>query len=55
MVFEYDWVDASGGGGKFVKKLLKSCQKSKNLKGLESLQRPSVEKNVYQSTDLLSI
>ena len=33
----------------------KSRQKSKNLKGLKSLQRPSVWRNVYQSTNLLSI
>ena len=52
---EYNGVDAGGGGGNLVKKSLKSCQKSKNLKGLESLQRLSIRRNVYQSTNSLSI
>ena len=44
MVFEYDG-DGGGGGGKLVEKSLKSCQKSKNLKGLKNLQKPSVWRN----------
>ena len=43
---EYDEVD--GGGGKSVKKLSKS---RKSLNGLKNLQKPSVWRNVYQSTD----
>ena len=42
---EYDGIDASSGDGKLVEKLLKSYQKSKNLKGLKNLQKPSVWRN----------
>ena len=50
---KYDGVD--GGGDQSVKKLSKSRQKLKSLKGLKNLQRPSVWRNVYRSTDLPSI
>ena len=45
IVVEYDGVDAGGGGGKLVEKSSKSCQKSKNLKGLKNVQKPSVRRN----------
>ena len=38
-------VDAGSDGSKLVEKLLKSCQKSKNLKGLKNLQKPLVWRN----------
>ena len=52
---EYDEVD---GGGKLVEKSSKSqriVKESKSFKGLKNLQRPSVPRNVYQSTDPPSI
>ena len=50
---KYDGVD--GGDDQSVKKSSKSRQKLKSFKGLENLQKPSVRKNVYQSTDPPSI
>ena len=51
---EYD--EIRGDGGKLVIKKVGELSKSpKNLKGLKILQRPSIWKNVYQSTDLPSI
>ena len=59
IMVEYDGVDAAGGGGgKSIKKsskVKKSAKSKKNLKGLKNLQRPSVRRNVYQSTDPLLI
>ena len=53
---EYDGVD--GGGGQLVEKSSKSrriVKESKSFKGLKNLQRPSVRRNVYRSTDPPSI
>ena len=50
---EYDEVD--GGGDQSIKKSSKNRQKLKSLKGLKNLQRPSVRRNIYQSTDPPSI
>ena len=50
---EYNGVDS--GGDQSVKKLSKSRQKLKSLKGLKNLQKPSVRRNVYRSTDPPSI
>ena len=48
-------VDGSGGGGdKSVEKSSKSrriVKESKSFKALRNLQRPSVRRNVYRSTD----
>ena len=57
---KYDEVDGgrSGAGGKLVKKSSKSrriVKESKSFKGLKNLQRPSVRRNVYRSTDPPSI
>ena len=52
---KYDEVD---GGGKLVKKSSKSrriVKESKSFKGLKNLQKPSVRRNVYRSTDPPSI
>ena len=58
-MFDYDGVNSGGGGGgKLVEKLSKIEKLSKSLKslkGLKNLQRPSVWKNVYQSTNPPSI
>ena len=54
-VVKYDEVD---GGGKLVKMLSKSrkiVKKSKSFKGLKNLQKPSVRRNIYRSTDPPSI
>ena len=53
---KYSKVD--GGKNSAADKLSKSrkiVKNPKNLKGLESLQRPLVWSNIYQSIDLLSI
>ena len=52
---KHDKVDV---GGKSVKKLLKSqriVKESKSFKGLKNLQKPSVQRNVYQNTNPPSI
>ena len=53
---EYD--EVSRAGGKSVKKLSKSgkiVKESKSFKSLKNLQKPSVWKNIYKSTNLPSI
>ena len=54
IMVKYKEVDGgkSGAGGKLVKKLSKS---PKSLGGLKNLERLSDWRNVYQSTDFLSI
>ena len=58
IVVKFDGFDAGGGASsKSVEKSLKSRKSSKNpesLKGRKNLQRPSVWRNVYQSTGPLS-
>ena len=59
IVVEFDGVDAGGGAiGKSVKKSSKSrriIKKSEKPQRPEKLQRSSVRKNVYRSTNLPSI
>ena len=63
IVVEYDEIDGEDCiVGKLVKKLSISCQKVeesskglKSLKGQKNLQGPLVRRNVYQSTDPLSV
>ena len=56
---EYNGVDpSSGDGDKSVENLskIKKLSKSpKSLKGLKNLQKLLVWKNIYQTTDLLSV
>ena len=59
-MIKYDEVDGgrSGAVGKSVQKSSKSrriVKESKSFKGLKILQRPSVRRNVYRSTDPPSI
>ena len=59
IVVEFNRVDAGDGAvGKLVKNLSKSrkiVKESKSFKSLKNLQRPLVWRNVYQSTNLLSL